>query len=146
MSEHIVPVRIYLTIFLALLVGTGLTVAAAFFEFPGRLNTVVALTIATIKGTLVVLYFMHVRYSTRLVWVIVAAALFWMGIMFALTFSDYNTRKWDGSRFSQVHSPGWSDVSRTSIKRLHDGQFKRMVASEVLIGASQKGQTPSTSL
>ena len=146
MSEHIVPVRIYLTIFLALLVGTGLTVMAAFYEFPGRLNTVVALTIATIKGTLVVLYFMHVRYSTRLVWVIVAAALFWMGILFALTFSDYNTRRWDSGRFSQLHSPGWSDVSRTSIRRLHDGQFKRMVASEVLIGAPQKGQTPSTSL
>jgi len=105
MSEHIVPVRIYITIFLALLLGTGLTVAAAFYDFPWKLNAVVALTIATIKATLVVLYFMHVRYSTRLVWVIVASALFWMGILFALTFSDYNTRRWDTGRTAQLTRP-----------------------------------------
>jgi len=94
MSEHIVSVRVYVTIFLALLAGTLLTVVAAFFDFPWQLNTVVALTIATLKATFVVLYFMHVRYSSRLVWVIVASALFWMGILFALTFSDYLTRGW----------------------------------------------------
>ena len=94
MSEHIVSVRVYITIFLALLVGTALTVAAAFFDFPWRLNTIVALTIATAKATLVVLYFMHVRCSSRLIWVIVASALFWMAILFAFTFSDYFTRNW----------------------------------------------------
>ncbi len=94
MSEHIVSVRVYITIFLVLLLGTALTVVAAFFDFPWQLNTIVALTIATIKATFVVLYFMHVRYSSRLIWVIVAAALFWMGILFALTFSDYLTRDW----------------------------------------------------
>jgi cytochrome c oxidase subunit 4 len=94
MSEHIVPVRIYITIFLVLLVGTALTVGAAFLDFPWRLNTIVALTIATVKATFVVLYFMHVRYSARLVWVIVIAAFFWMGIMFAFTFADYFTRGW----------------------------------------------------
>ena len=94
MSEHIVPVRIYVTIFLVLLVGTALTIAAAFIDFPWRLNTIVALTIATVKATFVVLYFMHVRYSTRLVWVIVISALFWMGILFAFTLSDYFTRSW----------------------------------------------------
>ncbi|HJT66969.1 MAG TPA: cytochrome C oxidase subunit IV family protein [Pyrinomonadaceae bacterium] len=94
MSEHIVPVRIYLTIFVALLFGTGLTVFAAFVDFPWQFNTIVALTIAVAKATLVVLYFMHVRYSPRLVWLIVGAALFWMAIMFSLTFSDYFTRGW----------------------------------------------------
>jgi len=94
MSEHIVPVRIYLTIFVALLFGTGLTVAAAFVDFKWKFNTIVALTIAVAKATLVVLYFMHVRYSSRLVWLIVGAALFWMAIMFSLTFSDYFTRNW----------------------------------------------------
>lgn len=94
MSEHIVPIRIYVTIFMVLLVGTALTVIAAFIDFPWRLNTIVALTIATIKATFVVLYFMHVRYSSRLIWVIVAAALFWMAILFAFTFSDYLTRDW----------------------------------------------------
>ena len=102
MSEHIVPVRIYITIFLVLLVGTGLTVLAAFYDFPWQFNTVVALTIATIKATFVVLYFMHVRYSARLVWVIIAAALFWMAILFALTFGDYQTRRWDRDRTSGV--------------------------------------------
>ena len=81
-------------IFLVLLVGTALTVAAAFVDFPWRLNTIVALTIATVKATFVVLYFMHVRYSTRLVWVIVTAALFWMAILFAFTLADYFTRSW----------------------------------------------------
>ena len=94
MSEHIVPVRVYLTIFAALLVGTALTVFAAFVDFPWQFNTIVALTIAVVKATLVVLYFMHVRYSSRLIWVIVASALFWMAILFAFTFSDYFTRNW----------------------------------------------------
>ena len=94
MSEHIVPVRIYVTIFLILLVGTAVTVWAAFIDFPLRLNTIVALTIATVKATFVVLYFMHVRYSARLVWVIVIAAFFWMAILFAFTFADYFTRPW----------------------------------------------------
>jgi|SRR5687768_131547 len=94
MSEHIVSVRVYVTIFLILLVGTALTVMAAFYDFPWRFNTIVAMTIATAKATVVVLYFMHVRYSPRLVWVIVASALFWMGILFSLTLSDYWTRGW----------------------------------------------------
>lgn len=94
MSEHIVFPRVYVTIFLVLLVGTVLTVIAAFRDFPGPLNAVVALTIAVIKATFVVLYFMHVRYSGRLIWLVIAAALFWMAILFALTISDYSTRSW----------------------------------------------------
>ncbi|HJX92153.1 MAG TPA: cytochrome C oxidase subunit IV family protein [Pyrinomonadaceae bacterium] len=101
MSEHIVPVRVYVTIFLVLIVGTTLTVLAAFQDFSYRignhelqLNTVIALAIAVTKATFVVLYFMHVRYSSRLVWVIVTSALFWLAIMFALTFADYWTRGW----------------------------------------------------
>jgi cytochrome c oxidase subunit 4 len=87
------------TIFLVLLVGTALTVLAAFQDFPWYFNTIVAMTIAVTKATFVVLYFMHVRYSTRLVWVIVASALFWMVILFALTFSDYQTRGWIPSAY-----------------------------------------------
>lgn len=94
MSEHIVSRKVYFAIFLALMIGTTVTVLAAFQDFPGHLNVIVAMTIAVVKATLVVLYFMHVRYSARLIWVIVASALFWMGIMFALTFSDYWTRGW----------------------------------------------------
>jgi cytochrome c oxidase subunit 4 len=95
MSEHIVSKKVYFLIFAALLVGTGLTYAAAKVDldgvFPGA-NTVVALTIAVIKATLVVLYFMHVRYSSRLVLVIVVSGFFWLGILFALTMSDYLSR------------------------------------------------------
>lgn len=94
MSEHIVSLKIYFTIFLALMVGTALTVWAGLQDFPGPLNVIVALTIAVVKATLVVLYFMHVRYSSRLIWVVFASALFWLGILFALTFGDYWTRGW----------------------------------------------------
>src|SRR6202162_866653 len=94
MSEHIVYPRVYITIFLALMVGTGLMVVAAFQDFPGPLNAVVALTIAVVKATLVVLYFMHVRYSSRLIWLIIGSGLFWLAILFALTISDYWTRSW----------------------------------------------------
>jgi cytochrome c oxidase subunit 4 len=95
MSEHIVSRKVYFVIFGALMVGTFLTVVAAFQDldhiFRGA-NTVVALTIAVIKATLVVLYFMHVRYSSRLIWVIVVSGFFWLGILFALTMSDYMSR------------------------------------------------------
>ena len=76
------------------MVGTTLTVVAAFYDFPGPLNAVVALTIACVKATLVVLYFMHVRYSSRLISLVIVAALLWLAIMFAITFSDYWTRMW----------------------------------------------------
>jgi len=94
MSEHIVSLKIYVSIFLALLVGTALTVYAGLIDFPGQLNVIIALTIAVVKATLVVLYFMHVRYSSRLIWVVFTSALFWLAILFALTFSDYWTRSW----------------------------------------------------
>jgi cytochrome c oxidase subunit 4 len=93
-SEHIVPLRIYVSIFAALLVGTALTVWAGLHDFPGQLNVIIALTIAVVKATLVVLYFMHVRYSSRLIWVVFTSALFWLAILFALTLSDYWTRSW----------------------------------------------------
>jgi cytochrome c oxidase subunit 4 len=94
MSEHIVSRKIYFLIFGALMALTALTVFAAQFSYSGNeaLGTVIALTIAVTKATLVVLYFMHVRYSTHLIWVIVVAGLFWLGIMFVLTVSDYLTR------------------------------------------------------
>jgi cytochrome c oxidase subunit 4 len=94
MSEHIVSLKVYFAIFIALMVGTALTVWAGLQDFPGPLNVIVALTIAVVKATLVVLYFMHVRYSSRLIWVVFASAVFWLGILFALTLGDYWTRGW----------------------------------------------------
>ena len=99
MSEHIVPVKVYVTIFLVLLVGTALTVIAAYIDFPYGLNAIVAMTIAVAKATFVVLYFMHVRYSSRLIWVILASAFFWMALLFSFTLADYFTRGWIPTTF-----------------------------------------------
>ena len=93
MSEHIVPRKIYFAIFFALMVLTVLTVVVATIDL-GRFNSNVSLSNAVIKATLVVLYFMHVRYSSRLTWVFVLAGFFWFGILVALTLSDYLSRPW----------------------------------------------------
>ncbi len=93
MSEHIVPKKIYYAIFATLMALTGVTIAVAFLDL-GPLNNIVAMSIAVFKATLVVLYFMHVRYSNRLTWVVVVAGFFWLAIMITLTFSDYLTRGW----------------------------------------------------
>jgi len=93
MREHIVSPKLYYAIFIALVVLTVVTWSIAKIDL-GRMNAVVALTIAVIKATLVVLYFMHVRYSSRLTWVFVGAGFFWLAIMVALTLSDYMTRGW----------------------------------------------------
>ena len=93
MAEHIVPTRVYYTIFAILMLCTGLTVWVAFLDL-GALNTVAALVIAVFKATLVVLFFMHVKYSTRLTWAFVAGSIFWLGILLVLTMGDYLTRSW----------------------------------------------------
>ena len=117
-SHHIVPTRVYYTIFGILMLCTGLTVAIAFVDLedlavghmPGlvyrfadattvmavaaALNVIVALTIATFKAALVVLFFMHVQYSSRLTWAVVVGSVFWLGILLVLTFADYLTRAW----------------------------------------------------
>ena len=91
-SEHIVSPKIYGAIFLALLLGTGLTVWAAFQNF-GPFNIVIALGIASIKATLVVLYFMHARYSPKRTQLVIVCAIFWLAIMLTLTLADYQTRQ-----------------------------------------------------
>ena len=93
MSNHIVPVRTYYLIFLILMVCTAITVAVAFVDL-GPLNAVVAMTIAVLKATLVVLFFMHVKYSTRLTWAVVLGSVFWLGILIVMTAGDYLTRAW----------------------------------------------------
>jgi cytochrome c oxidase subunit 4 len=92
-TDHILPTRVYYTIFGILMLCTYLTVQIAFFDL-GRLNTIAALVIAVFKATLVVLFFMHVKYSTRLTWAVVLGALFWVGILLTLTLGDYLTRGW----------------------------------------------------
>ena len=91
MSEHILPKRTYYAIYGVLILCTYLTVQIAFFNL-GPLNTIAALVIAVLKAVLVILFFMHVKYSSRLTWVVVIAAFFWLGILLGLTMSDYATR------------------------------------------------------
>ena len=93
MSGHVAPKSLYYLIFAALIVGTAVTVAVAFVDL-GALNNIVMLTIACGKALLVVLFFMHVRWGTRLTWVVVAAGFFWLLIMFSLTLSEFMTRGW----------------------------------------------------
>jgi cytochrome c oxidase subunit 4 len=90
-SEHIVSPKVYFVIFAALMIGTALTVWAAFQNF-GKFNIVIALSIATIKAALVVLYFMHARYSPKRTQLVIICSVFWLAIMLALTLSDYDTR------------------------------------------------------
>jgi cytochrome c oxidase subunit 4 len=92
-SGHISPKTTYYTIFGALMLCTALTVGAAFVNL-GDLNFPVALTIAIFKATLVILFFMHVKYSTRLTWAVVLGSFFWLGILLVITMSDYLTRAW----------------------------------------------------
>lgn len=100
-TEHIVSPKIYVTIFIALIIGTSLTTWAAFQDF-GAFNIVIALAIATAKATLVVLFFMHARYGERRTRLVIVCALFWLAIMLALTLSDYQTRQ---PRMSRLISP-----------------------------------------
>jgi cytochrome c oxidase subunit IV len=90
---HIVPAKIYVVIWAILMVFTATTVYAATVEL-GVFNIVVALLIATIKGTLVVLFFMHLRSSPKLTMVTVIASIFWLFILFSLTMTDYISRAW----------------------------------------------------
>jgi cytochrome c oxidase subunit 4 len=93
-EPHVASVGTYVAVFLALMVLTAVTVAAAFVDL-GALNNVVMLAIAISKATMVVLIFMHVKHSTRLIKLTVAAGFGWLLILFAYTLQDYLTRHWD---------------------------------------------------
>ena len=92
---HISPLSLYIGIFLALMVLTAVTVFAAFVNL-GRFNAPVALGIAILKATLVILYFMHVKYSSRLTKLIVLTSLFFLLILMGETMMDYATRGLQG--------------------------------------------------
>ncbi len=93
-SSHVVPVRVYILVLSLLFVFTVITVLAAFVEL-GPLNTPLALAIAIFKASIVVLFFMHVRYNTPLMWVFAGAGFFWLLILLALTMQDYVSRDWE---------------------------------------------------
>jgi cytochrome c oxidase subunit 4 len=93
MSGHVSPLKVYLGIFLALMVLTAVTIAVAYVDL-GQFNKLVALGIASFKATLVVLYFMHVKYASRLTKLVVVSGFFFLAILLGLTMSDYGSRTW----------------------------------------------------
>ena len=93
MSETIVPQAVYVKVWAALLVLLGATVALAYVPIHA-LHLPAALVIAFLKTGLIVLFFMQAKYKARMVWVFVGAGLFWLTILFTLSFGDYLTRGW----------------------------------------------------
>jgi cytochrome c oxidase subunit IV len=95
MTGHIDSVKTYVGVLLALLILTALTTAVAYVDL-GPFSVVVALTIAVIKMLFVALFFMHLRHSNQLTKLVVLGGLMWLGILLALTLSDFATRGWIG--------------------------------------------------
>lgn len=93
-SEHVVPVGVYVAVFIALMFGTALTTGVAYIDL-GVFNTLVALLIAFVKMSLVILFFMHVKYNKGLTRIAIICAFLWLGIMMTLTLSDELTRSWE---------------------------------------------------
>jgi len=91
--EHVTSLGVYLGIFGALMVLTAVTVGVAYVDL-GSLNILVALGVAVFKASLVVLYFMHLKYSSKLTWIVVGAGVFWLAILLSITMVDYLTRGW----------------------------------------------------
>jgi cytochrome c oxidase subunit 4 len=97
MSEHhLVPLRTYFAVFGALMVFTAITVAVAFVDL-GPANNIVMLAIAVLKATLVVMFFMHAKYGTKLIPLVAASGFFFLLLMFVITMSDYMSRGWLGA-------------------------------------------------
>lgn len=93
---HVVALGTYLSVFVALLVLTAITTAVAFIDL-GPMNNVVALGIAALKAAIVILFFMHVKYSSRLIGIVVVTSLFWVFILLSSTVMDFVTRGWLGA-------------------------------------------------
>jgi cytochrome c oxidase subunit 4 len=91
--QHVLSVRTNLTVFGVLLALLVLTIAVAYIDL-GVMAIPVAMAIATVKAVLIMLYFMHVRFSSRLIWIFSGAAVFWLFILLALSFNDYLVRGW----------------------------------------------------
>ncbi len=96
MSEHISSAKMYYTIWIALLVLTGVTAGVATIDL-GPFNTIVALGIATFKALLVILFFMHVKYaSEKLTKMVIISSVFWLLILLILSLADFSTRSLTG--------------------------------------------------
>ena len=118
-TEHIVKPGTYMAIIISLLILTGLTVYAAYVNL-GKYNIVVALAIATLKAMLVVLFFMHAKYSPRRTQLVIIAGVFWLALLLFMTLSDYVSRidyRGVHSPLTQVTCPGICQPSQDSPSR-----------------------------
>lgn len=105
-EPHLVPLKYYFGVFGLLMVLTALTVAVAYFDF-GKFNLLVAMTIAVIKATAVVLIFMHVYWGSKLTKVLVVSGMFWLMILLVFTLADYGVRIDSGwpTKLGQIEKP-----------------------------------------
>ena len=92
-TGHVVPTRVYLTVFATLMILLVITVIVAFQPL-GFFNLPVAMFIAVVKGIIIVMYFMEVKYGSRLLWVFVSSSFLFLVIFLVLTMNDYATRIW----------------------------------------------------
>ncbi len=92
MPTKITPANTYIAVLVALLVLTVLTVCVSFIPLPPIGHVVAGLSIAALKATLVVLFFMHALHSPRITWCVIVASIGWVLILFSLTYADYLTR------------------------------------------------------
>src|SRR5580693_10034785 len=94
-EHHIVPKRVYFLVFFTLIVMTWVTAYVSTIDM-GRLNIFVALSIAIFKASLVLLFFMHVKYGTRLTKMIVLSGIYWLFLLLFIVMMDLWTRNWMG--------------------------------------------------
>ena len=93
-AEPVVSVATYVAVWVTLIVLTFATTGISFIDLGGRWNLVVALAIAIFKTSLVAIFFMHLRYSNRILWIFGCVGIFWLMIMLVLTMADPTTRNW----------------------------------------------------
>ena len=128
--HHIVPIPVYVAIFLTLLAGTAITVWAAYQDF-GFLNLPIALAIAAFKATLVVLYFMHVKYASKLTQLASVLGFVWLAILLGMTSSGIFTRDWVGT------APGWAR------QQIDAGAVHHEVEPAEGAGQTEAGEAPA---
>ena len=114
--DHVVSPWLYVTVLLGLMLLLALTLTAAFFDFDRRFgisyaSMTIAVLIAIIKAVLIILFFMHVKYASRVTWAFASAAFLWLGIMMTLSLSDYFTRNYPaGTPMSSPEAPSPQEI------------------------------------
>ena len=120
MHHHVAAVSTYITVFVLLMVFLVLTMVAALIDldqYANGLNLAVAMFIAIIKGSMVLLIFMHVKDGSKLLWVFATAAFAWLAVMFILTLTDYTTRGWVPG--TAISSPIEANVRAASLEHMN---------------------------